>query len=37
MTGEAAKKALASGTKVPAEAKAFVINWLSERYGVSLN
>ncbi len=36
MTGDAATKALASGTSVPAEAKAFVVNWLEERYGVSL-
>lgn len=36
MTGNAAKTALASATVVPAEAKEFVINWLSERYGVVL-
>jgi len=36
MTGAAAQTALASGTDVPAEAKDFVINWLSERYGVVL-
>jgi len=36
MTGGAAQTALASGTDVPAEAKDFVINWLSERYGVVL-
>ena len=29
--------ALASATSVPDEAKAFVVNWLNERYGVSLN
>ncbi|MHA6324286.1 tricarboxylate transporter [Roseivivax sp. CAU 1753] len=37
MTGAAAKKALESGTKVTPEAKAFVVNWLQEKYGVSLN
>lgn len=37
MTGPAAKKALDSGTKVTPEAKAFVVNWLQEKYGVSLN
>ena len=36
MTGEAAQTALASGTNVPQEAKDFVINWLSDRYGVVL-
>lgn len=36
MTGAAAQIALESGTAVPAEAKDFVINWLSERYGVVL-
>ncbi len=36
MTGDTAKKALNSATNVPAEAKAFVINWLKERYGVKL-
>jgi tripartite-type tricarboxylate transporter receptor subunit TctC len=36
MTGAAAKTALASATVVPAEAKEFVINWLSDRYGVVL-
>ncbi|AXI44712.1 tricarboxylate transporter [Sulfitobacter sp. SK012] len=37
MTGDAAQTALESATKVPAEAKAFVVNWLGERYGVTLN
>jgi hypothetical protein len=36
MTGAAAQVALASGTDVRQEAKDFVINWLSERYGVVL-
>ena len=36
MTGDAAASALASGTRVPESAKAFVVNWLMERYGVSL-
>ena len=36
MTGTAATGALNSATKVPAEAKAFVTNWLEERYGVKL-
>lgn len=36
MTGDAAKTAMASATDVPQEAKDFVINWLSERYGVVL-
>lgn len=36
MTGKAAKTAMASATMVPAEAKAFVVNWLNERYGVTL-
>jgi len=36
MTGDTATKALNSATNVPAEAKAFVINWLKERYGVKL-
>jgi tripartite-type tricarboxylate transporter receptor subunit TctC len=36
MTGAAAEKALASGTKVTPQAKAFVVNWLQEKYGVSL-
>ncbi len=37
MTGAKAKTAMESATKVPAEAKEFVTNWLSERYGVTLN
>ncbi|MGZ2256016.1 tricarboxylate transporter [Roseobacter sp. A03A-229] len=37
MTGEEAKGALASATEVPEAAKSFVVNWLSERYGVTLN
>ena len=36
MTGDEASVALDSATKVPEEAKAFVVNWLGERYGVSL-
>ncbi len=36
MTGEKAATALASATVVPAEAKDFVVNWLQEKYGVSL-
>ncbi len=36
MTGDEAKGALDSATKVPASAKAFVTNWLEERYGVTL-
>lgn len=37
MTGDEAKTALSSATRVPGPAKAFVKNWLSERYGVKLN
>ena len=37
MTGPAAKKALDSATKVSPEAKAYIVNWLQEKYGVSLN
>ena len=37
MTGAAAEAALAQATSVSAEAKAYVKNWLNERYGVSLN
>lgn len=37
ITGAEAQTALASATQVPDEAKDFVTNWLSERYGVSLN
>jgi tripartite-type tricarboxylate transporter receptor subunit TctC len=36
MTGGEAAGALKSGTTVAPEAKAFVTNWLSERYGVKL-
>lgn len=36
MTGAKAKAALESGTVVPQAAKDFVINWLQERYGVSI-
>ena len=36
MTDAAAKKALDSGTNVSTEAKGVVVNWLQERYGVSL-
>ncbi len=36
MTGAAATGALSSATRVPDSAKAFVVNWLMERYGVSL-
>jgi len=37
LTGQAAKVALDSGTKVAPAAKAYVVNWLQEKYGVSLN
>ncbi|WP_420014098.1 hypothetical protein [Tateyamaria sp.] len=37
MTGEAAETAKASATNVSPEAKAFIVNWLQEKYGVSLN
>jgi len=37
MTGEAAQGALSSATNVPQGAKDFVIGWLKDRYGVSLN
>ena len=37
MTGDEAVGALGSATNVPDEAKDFVTNWLSERYGVTLN
>ncbi|WP_298922156.1 tricarboxylate transporter [uncultured Roseobacter sp.] len=37
MTGDEAKGALSSATQVPEAAKTFVVNWLSERYGVTLN
>ncbi|MCY4260432.1 MAG: tricarboxylate transporter [Rhodobacteraceae bacterium] len=37
ITGSGAAAALDSATNVPDEARAFVVNWLQERYGVSLN
>jgi tripartite-type tricarboxylate transporter receptor subunit TctC len=37
MTGAAAQTAMESATNVSAEAKDFVVNWLQEKYGVSLN
>ena len=37
MTGPAAQTAMDSATKVTPEAKAFIVNWLQEKYGVSLN
>lgn len=36
MTGTEAQVALKSATAVPAEAKEFIVNWLGERYGVTL-
>ena len=36
LTGASAQTALESATNVPQEAKDFVINWLSDRYGVVL-
>jgi len=36
MTGNAATNTLRLGTEVPDSAKAFVVNWLEEEYGVSL-
>jgi len=36
MTGDAATTALTSATSVPAEAKTFVVTWLQDRYGVTL-
>lgn len=36
MTGDKAKGALTTATVVPEKAKAFVVNWLEERYGVTL-
>ncbi len=36
MTGAAADKAKVLATSVPAASKEFVINWLQEDYGVSL-
>ncbi len=37
MTGDAARTAKASATEVPDAAKEFVIEWLQDDYGVSLN
>ncbi|MEL7344177.1 MAG: tricarboxylate transporter [Pseudomonadota bacterium] len=37
MTGAAATGALESATEVPEAAKAFVVGWLKDRYGVSLD
>lgn len=37
MTGDAATGALSAATNVPASAKEFVVGWLAERYGVTLN
>lgn len=37
MTGPAAQAAMESATQVNPEAKAFIVNWLQEKYGVSLN
>jgi hypothetical protein len=37
MSGKAAQTAMNSATKVSPEAKAFIVNWLQEKYGVSLN
>lgn len=36
MTGGEASGAMSSATSVPSEAKAFVVDWLKDRYGVSL-
>lgn len=36
MTGDLAAATLKKGINVPAEAKAFVVNWLKERFNVSL-
>ncbi len=36
MTGDMATATLKKGTNVPAEAKAFVVNWLKERFNVTL-
>lgn len=35
-TGDGAQSALATATQVPDEAKAYVVNWLKEAYGVEL-
>ena len=37
MTGDAATGALTSATNVPDAAKSFVVDWLKDRYGVSLD
>ncbi len=37
MTGAEAVGAMSSATEVPDAAKDFVVNWLSDRYGVTLN
>ena len=37
MTGGEASSALSSATAVPDSAKAYVVGWLKDRYGVSLN
>ncbi len=37
MTGDEAAGAMASATEVSDGAKSFVVNWLQDRYGVSLN
>lgn len=37
MTGDEATGAMASATEVSDGAKSFVVNWLQDRYGVSLN
>ena len=36
MTGATADAALKSATNVPDSAKAFVVDWLEDRYGVTL-
>ncbi len=36
MTGDMATATLNSATSVPDEAKAFVLNWLQDRYGVEM-
>ena len=36
MTGDMATGALNSATNVPEGAKAFVVKWLQDRYGVTL-
>ena len=35
-TGEGAQTALGTATNVPDSAKAYVVNWLKEEYGVEL-